>query len=491
MTIPDPAVNDRSPDHHSSSALSAETYGVDTIPDAERTGRPRDIVAVLLGSNMSLGTIFFGWLPASFGLGFWATVSSLVVGVLIGTALLAPMALVSFRTATNLSTSSGAQFGVRGRLIGSFIGLMLSLGYVALVIWTGGAAVVDSLARLFGTPSGNGAYAFVFVVLAVLGTVLGVYGYRLLIGFNWYLAAGMAVLMVLGVAAYAGQFDSAPFVDGYALGDFWSTWALAAVAAGISGPVAYVTVLGDYSRYFSPSQHTSRAVLSYTALGLIGGLLIPSLFGAFTAFAARGADDYVGPLVAAAPMWFLVPLLLNGIFGTFGNAGLLLYSMGLDLDAIAARLTRIHATVLVAVIATVLLFLGYFAWDANDAVTAFVLMLTAVATPWAVITLIGFVRLRGTYDKDSLQVFNLRTRGGVYWFVGGWNPAATISWALGSTVGLLAVETPIYSGPLLSVFGGVDLSFILAGLTGAVAYGVLSASLDRSAILPAGRAHRH
>jgi purine-cytosine permease-like protein len=109
-----------------------EQRGVDTIPDEERTSGPRDLVSILLGSNLCLGVIIVGWLPASFGLGWWASVGSIVAGTVAGTAITAPLALVSLRTATNLSTSSGAQFGVRGRLVGSVVGLLLALGYTAL-----------------------------------------------------------------------------------------------------------------------------------------------------------------------------------------------------------------------------------------------------------------------------------------------------------------------------------------------------------------------
>lgn len=94
--------------------MPIEQRGVDTIPEAERTSGPRDLVSILLGSNLCLGVIVFGWLPVSFGLGFWASVTSVITGTLVGVAVTAPLALVSLRTATNLSTSSGAFFGVRG-----------------------------------------------------------------------------------------------------------------------------------------------------------------------------------------------------------------------------------------------------------------------------------------------------------------------------------------------------------------------------------------
>jgi purine-cytosine permease-like protein len=144
----------------------------------------------------------------------------------------------------------------------------------------------------------------------------------------------------------------------------------------------------------------------------------------------------------------------------------MLYSMGLDLDAILPKASRARATFTVAVVATVCVFVGHYAWNAQSAMTSFVLLLTAIGTPWAVITLIGFARCRGIYDPDALQVFNRRSRGGIYWYRAGWNVQATVAWALGAFVGLLAVSLPSYQGPLLSLTGGVDCSFVLSGLVG-------------------------
>lgn len=128
----------------------------------------------------------------------------------------------------------------------------------------------------------------------------------------------------------------------------------------------------------------------------------------------------------------------------------MLYSMGLDLDAILPKASRARATLTVAVVATVCVFVGHYAWNAQSAMTSFVLLLTAIGTPWAVITLIGFARCRGIYDPDALQVFNRRSRGGIYWYRAGWNIQATVAWALGAFAGLLAVSLPSYQGPLLS-----------------------------------------
>lgn len=43
--------------------MPIEQRGVDTIPEEERTSGPRDLISILLGSNLCLGVIVFGWLP--------------------------------------------------------------------------------------------------------------------------------------------------------------------------------------------------------------------------------------------------------------------------------------------------------------------------------------------------------------------------------------------------------------------------------------------
>ncbi len=189
--------------------MPIEQRGVDTIPDEERTSGPRDLVSILLGSNLALGVVIFGWLPVSFGLGFWPSVSSLVLGTVLGTVLTAPLALVSLRTGTNLSTSSGAHFGVRGRLIGSVIGLLLSLGYTALTLWVGGDAVVGSLSRLLGLPSGGFTYAPSTPCSPPAPPLGAVYGYRLLLRLSRVLAVGMSALLAIGLIAYAPDFTTA------------------------------------------------------------------------------------------------------------------------------------------------------------------------------------------------------------------------------------------------------------------------------------------
>ena len=79
-------------------------------------------------------------------------------------------------------------------------------------------------------------------------------------------------------------------------------------------------------------------MLAAAALGVFGGLLATTLFGAFTALCLTTVgDSYVGDLVAAAPAWYVLPILIIGLAGGVGQGVLNLYASGLDLAAIIPR----------------------------------------------------------------------------------------------------------------------------------------------------------
>jgi purine-cytosine permease-like protein len=450
-----------------------ETRGVEYIPEEERDSRPRNVAAVFLGGNLAFSVIVFGWLPVTFGLGFASAVSSSVAGLAVGTALIAPLALLGPRTGTNNPVSSGAHFGLNGRLVGSALTLLFALAFVAISVWTGGDALVAATARLAGTPSGDGALAVGYVLITAGIVAVALYGHDTVVALQKLLVPLVGVLLLLGIPAFASRFEAGAGGGAYLLGGFWPTWALSAVVAA-AGPISYAPSLGDYTRRLS-RRHGDGVVAGAAAIGVFGGLLVTTLFGIFTAVTfTRPGDAYVLSLVAAAPGWYVLPLLVIGLAGSVGQGALNLYATGLDMESLVPRLRRVHTTLITSAIAVALVFLGTFALDAVDAITAATLVLNVLAAPWVAVNLVGLVARRGVYDPADLQLFNQGRRGGRYWFTGGWNLRATAGWAAGSIFGLLAVDTSLYTGPLAGLAGGVDLS--LAG-SGAIAAGVYAAAL--------------
>jgi purine-cytosine permease-like protein len=468
-----------------SARRGVETRGVEMVPEAERSARPRDIFWIGIGGNLAFSIVLFGWLPLTFGLGWWATVSSMVVGYGIGALLVTPMGLLGPRTGSNNSVASGAQFGVLGRLVGSVIGLLIALCYVALAIWAGGQAIVAPAARLLGTPDSALAYGIGYAAVAIIVAIIAIYGFQLLERAQKLLVPTVGVLTLTGFIAFGGGFDPSYGGGDYVLGSFWATWTLSVVLA-VSGPVSYCTSVGDWTRYVS-RRHGDARTAGAVFGGMFLGAFLPALLGAFigVSMGVRADDDFVTSVVATAPAWYLLPVLLNGLVGSCGQASITLYSSGLDLDAVFPRLSRVGCTTVMTLVCLALVYLGAFVWDAEESVIAFALLLTAVATPWMGVTLVGFALSRGRYNAQDLQVFNERRRGGVYWFTGGWNARAVVAWALGSVVGLLCSATTIFTGPLANIADGVDLSFVAGMVTAAGTYLVIRALFPETKRAPA------
>jgi purine-cytosine permease-like protein len=451
-----------------------ERLGVDYVPEDARDSNPRNLAFVFIGANLTFGTIIFGWLPFVFGLGFWSNVSSLVLGKIVGTLVVAPLAFISPRTGTNLTVSSGAFFGIRGRFIGSVLTLVIALMFAALTVWTSGDAVVASAHDLVGTSMSDSAHALGYGLIALLIAVAALYGHATIIALQkWIVVIGTAAL-ALGVVAFAGQFDpSAQSGGDYLLGSFWPTWIFCVVLSA-AGPISYAPNIGDYTRRMSLARHSDGSIAAWLSVGLILGTALPSIYGIFTAATFENVADgtYLGDLVAASPSWYVWVILLVGVLGGLGQGTLCVYSSGLDLEGVFARLTRVQTTLLTSVLAVALLYLGAFVFDAVDSITAATLLINALMSPWVVILVIGALRGRRTgFDPVDIQAFAQGRRGGRYWFTGGWNVPAVVAWVAGSVLGVLTVNSdPLYVGPLADIAGGVDVSMFGPMALSAVIY---------------------
>lgn len=448
-----------------------EKLGVDTIPEPDRTARPASIIPIFLGSNMSLSVMVFGWLAIVYGLSWWQSVSAILVGTLLAAAFVASSALLGWTGATNNSVASGAIFGVRGRLVASFVGLLLCIQYVALTVWTGGEIISSGWARLTNDSVTDSLLIIGYLLIAVAIVVFALLGYRLLVRLNSALVYAMYTLALLSIIALSNNFNlnyaGDPSV--YALGTFWPTWILAVLTCGAAGPISLVTQTGDWSRYIAGSAKR-REIVQKTFIALAVGLAAPTLFGAYIAVAAFDENSFVAGYVAESPQWLLLPLLLVGFMGSLGQGSVNLYSMGLDMDAILPRLSRLQSTLVVSSIATALVFLGKFYYDAEAAVTNACLFLTALGTAWIAIALFGFYRMGGTLHKEDLQVFNKRKQGGIYWYQAGWSIKAIVSWLIASISGILGISSVDYTGPIAEKLGGVDVSVIAPAIVGIAIY---------------------
>ena len=349
---------------------AVEAAGVEYLPEEARDSGPRNLGAVFLGANLTWTNVVFGAFAILFGLSFWQTVASMAVGTAVGTLAVLPTAIIGPRTGTNMTVSSGAFFGIRGRFIGSGLALAIALAFAAVTVWTSGDALVAAGHRLFGTSESNIVHAVAYAAVAALMVTVALYGHATIVTVQKVVVPVVGGLMILGVFAFAGGFDPSASGGEYALGGFWQTWALSA-ALFAAAPISYGPTIGDYTRRISPIRFSDKQICAALGIGMFIGVLLPSLFGAFTALTfANPTDSYIDDLVANSPAWYVIPIVVISLFGGMSQGVLCIYASGLDLEGIAPRLKRTQTTIITAAIAIALLYIGVFVFDAVDSVTA-------------------------------------------------------------------------------------------------------------------------
>jgi purine-cytosine permease-like protein len=448
-------------------ATEVEQHGIDTIPAEHRHSGPVDLFRIQFGGANTFATIILGTFPILLGLSLWQAVAATVVGVLVGSVFLMPMGLFGPLTGTNNAVASGAHFGVRGRVLGSFLSLLTAISFYSISVWVSGDALVGALIRLFGIADSDLLRGVLYALLGAMVIVVVVYGYAFMLLVNKVVVVGNTVLIVLGIVAYAGKIDLSfdPGPKAYALGGFWPTFVLSALIV-MGNPVSFGAFLGDWSRYI-PQRTAPRSLLLATLVAQ-GATLVPFLFGVVTATLVSGKSDYVVALINASPLWYAVLLMVVAFLGGLSTGITSLYGTGLDFSSVFPRFSRVQASLFIGALAFVFILVGRLAFDLIDSVNAFIGAIVICTVPWMVIMTIGYVVRRGYYSAADLQVFNLGMRGGSYWFDNGFNWRGLAAWIPAAVCGLLfANYPPLIKGPFRDAVGGVDISLLVSiGLAG-------------------------
>jgi purine-cytosine permease-like protein len=446
-----------------------EQHGIDTIPAAHRHSRPLDLFRIQFGGANSFATVILGTFPVLLGLSLWQAVAATVLGVLVGSVFLAPMGLFGPLTGTNNAVASGAHFGVRCRIVGSFLSLLSAIAFYSISVWVSGDAVVGALVRLAGVRDSDLLRGVVYAILGAIVIVVVIYGYAFMLLICKIVVFGNTALILLGILAYRGTLDLGynPGPEAYALGSFWPTFVLSALIV-MGNPISFGAFLGDWSRYIPASTKPSRLLAA--TFGAQLATLVPFLFGVFTATLVAGEADYIVALINASPAWYALLLIVVAFLGGLSTSITSLYGTGLDFSSVFPRLNRVQASLLIGSLAFVFL-VGRLAFDLLASVNAFVGAIVICTTPWMIIMTIGYVVRRGHYREADLQVFNQGRTGGAYWFGDGVNWRGMAAWIPAAILGLLfANYPPLIEGPFRNVAGGVDISLLVSIGTAAVAY---------------------
>jgi len=471
-------------------AAAADPDG-EFVAAADRTATPREFLWIWHSAQFSLGVVVLGSVPVSFGLGWWGSVTSTLIGLLIGTLVFAPLARFGMRTGATDAVSSAAHFGVRGRAITSAITLCVAIGFFAIAVWTGGTAVIVAGQRMFGTPAGDGALAAIIPIVAVAVVLVAVFGRQALLAtYKMVTAIGGIVLLLLVVALLPG-FEPSTAGGRLLLGGFWSTWALG-VTFGSTVPVTYATLQGDYSRHLRPDTADRSAVVWNGAAMFLSNAIVLTIGIMASTMIRESSAPWVIALTGVVPSWFVAFVVVFGFFGTLPQGALCIYAAGLAANSLVRGASRVSCTLAMAGVGVGVLYIGAIAYDAINSIATFILFLLALIAPWTAIMLVGFAQRRGRYAPAELL------GRGRYWFTGGVNFRALTAFLPAVVLGLLLAANPVYTGPLAGIAAGVDLSCIAPFVVAGTAYYVLckvfpereaEVADDRLATADQGRPH--
>lgn len=266
-------------------------------------------------------------------------------------------------------------------------------------------------------------------------------------------------------------------------GEFDLPLFLLAMSLSASWQLAFGPYVADYSRYL-PRTTSYRATFWWTFAGSVIGAQWAMAFGAFAAAAAGGAFTghevtYVvglgGAGVMAAVLYFVIAFgkltvsVLDG-YGGFMTATTII--SGFRGQREVSRRARVGWIVGIMAVGAVLALAGR--GNFLESFSTFLLFLLTFFTPWSAINLVDYYLIaRERYDLPALVDADGR--------YGRWRWPALVTYVVGVLIQLPFMSTAFYTGPLIAVLGGADISWIVGLGLPALLYWLLA---RRNGVVP-------
>ncbi|MDQ2826345.1 MAG: cytosine permease, partial [Actinomycetota bacterium] len=394
----------------------------------------------------------------------WAIIG-LLIGNIVGGAVMALHSAQGPRLGLPQMISSRAQFGVFGAVLPLVLVVLLYLGFAA----TGTVLAGQAVNQIVGvdTPLVG------IVIFGLLTFVVATLGYR-------YIHILGRVATVTGVLGFT--YLAVKLLTSYDLSSllgqkpFTIASSLPAISLSAGWQLTYGPYVADYSRYL-PRNTKQSTTFHSTLWGSVLGSQWSMTFGALVAAIPAGAglgflDNQVefigglsgtGAVAIAIYLVIVIGKLTVNCLNAYGGFMTMLTSV-----TAFSRAQRVSAWVRVAYIALFLAVSLVIALAASADFLShfknFVLLLLMVFIPWSSINLIDYYLV----SRERIDIPALYDPAGRY---GRWNTTALASYAIGIVVQIPFLAQTLYTGPITDLLGGADISWIVGlVVTSAVYY---------------------
>ncbi len=444
-----------------------ESHGIERVsPDTRTHVRIFDNFTMWLSANLVISTVGLGALAVPiFGLGFWDSVAVIIIFNLLGVLPVAFFSTLGPKLGLRQMTISRFSFGWVGGIIMALFNVGACIGWSVVNVIIGGQLVSALSGGI--VPSWAG-----ILILAVLTTLVSIYGYRYVHRYERWAWIPMAIIFAIMFVVAAPHFSFVASSNTTAAAEIAGLLSFGGAVYGFA--TGWSSYAADYN-VNQPEETPASRVFWLTFLGVfIPCVLLETLGMAFTTFAAWGtifANGLVGDLLAAIvkPLGgfgtlILVLLALSVIANNIPND----YSLGLSVQVFGRPFQRVKRYVwtLIGAVLYVLIALPASANFAHT-LTDYLLIIAYWLGPWAIILIIEhFVFRRGQYNVND---WNTASRLPIGW-------AAIVSMAIGLVGVLLGAAQFYYVGPIAKLVNppfGMDVGFELGLVFAAIAYFIL------------------
>lgn len=379
------------------------------VSDKERILRSFDLFLLWLGASISLAEVWAGGMlaPLGFGLGMLA----IILGHLIGNTPFALGGVIGSRYGIPTMVALRPSFGIRGSYFGSILNVIQLIGWTAVMLVVAGDAA-------FAIYSGIDKRTWI-ILIGIMTTLWAIGGSK-----YWKWAGRVGVLALAGVcvvATYSILREGIP--QGPSSGMEFGL----ALDLVIAMPVSWLPLVSDYSRY----SNSVTGAFWGTWLGyMIGSSWMYAL--GLMAFLSTGSTDVISVMVK---LGFGGLALLLVLLSTVTTTFLDLYSAAISSLNVNPKLSRVGALLSAGAIG-----IGIALVFPPEAYESFLLFIGGMFCPIFGVVLFDYFLLR----KGKINVEDLyKEKGGIYWYNGGVNWWALISWAIGFALyELIAIKAP-------------------------------------------------
>ncbi|EGO6541833.1 cytosine permease [Escherichia coli] len=436
-----------------------ESNTINAVPESARHGAPSSQFTLWLSANLQITAVVDGALAIIFGSEAMSAIIGLLIGNIIGGAVMALHSSQGAKLGLPQMISSRIRFGVKGAALPLLMVIIMYLGFAA----TGTVLSGQAINRIFGFESASTG----IIIFGMLTAMIALVGYKLI-----HVVGRVAgILSILGFIYLATQL-SGHYDVAAAFGQkpFSLSVFLLTIALSAGWQLTFAPYASDYSRYL-PSDTPAKSIFFATFLGTTLGAQCAMTFGVLVA--ACGANflkDQVGFMGELAGPTFAILIYMVIVCGKLTVNCLNAYGGFMSILATVSSFNdrsqvsqRVRAAYVVGFVLLSMVVALAASADFLNNFKNFVLLLLTVFVPWSAINLIDYYFI----SQGKTDIPALYTPEGRY---GAYNKTALTCYGVGVLVQIPFLNQKLYQGPISVLMDGADISWIVGLLITAVIY---------------------